>query len=115
MLPLDLGRAHRKKQRFRSFQGADLLRQLSAGDTGHLQIYEQHIRAGRFVGCEQLEGGPRVVGAEYLVALVSEQHRHQFKAHGIIVHQQNLVPGLDSSRPGNQRGSFSLSRLTLED
>jgi hypothetical protein len=31
---------------------------------------------------------------------VSEKHSHQFEAHGIIIHQQNFVPGFDSSRPG---------------
>ena len=97
LLPLNLGGAHGQKQRFRSLQGADLLRQLSAGDSRHLQIYQQHIRAGVRIGCQQLEGGSGVVRAQHLVALVSKDHSHQFKAYGIIVHQQNLVPGLDSS------------------
>ena len=97
LLPLNRGRAHGQKQRFRSIQGTDLLRQLSAGDSRHLQIYQQHIRAGLRIGCQQLEGGSGIVGAKHLVSLVSEEHCHQFKAHGIIVHQQNLVPGLDSS------------------
>jgi hypothetical protein len=53
---------------------------------------------------QQLQGGPGVVGAKHLVALVSQQQSHQFKAHGIIIDQKNLVPGLDSSRPGYQGG-----------
>jgi len=114
LLPLNLGGAHGQKQRFRSLQGADLLRQLSAGDSGHLQIYQQHIRAGVRIGCQQLEGGSGVVRAQHLVALVSKDHSHQFKAYGIIVHQQNFVPGLESSRPGYQRGMLSLSGLTLK-
>jgi hypothetical protein len=97
LLTLDLGRAHGQKQRFRPFQGTDLLRQLSAGDSGHLQIYQQYIRAPPGIGCEQLEGGSGIVGAKHLMALVSEEQSHQFKAHGIVVHQQNLVLGLDSS------------------
>ncbi len=63
LLPLDLGRAHRQKQRFRPLQGTDLLRQLSAGDSRHLKIHQQHIRAGLRIGCQQLEGCSGVVGA----------------------------------------------------
>jgi hypothetical protein len=100
LLTLDLGRAHGQKERFRSFQGTDLLCQLPAGDSGHLQIYQQYIGAPTSIGCKQLQGGSGIVGAKHLMALVSEQQSHQFKAHGIVVHQQNLVPGLDSSRPG---------------
>jgi hypothetical protein len=102
LLPLGLGRAHRQKQRFGASQGTDSLRQLSAGDSGHLEIYQQHIRARRLIGGEQLERGPGVVGAKHLVALMSEKQSHEFEAHGVIIHQKNLVPGLDSSRPGYQ-------------
>jgi hypothetical protein len=97
LLSLSLGRTHCQEQGLRTFERTDLFRQLSPRDSRHLQVDQQHIRAGRLIRCQQSERSPGVVGAEHLVALVSEQHSHQFKAYGIIIHQQNFVPGLDSS------------------
>jgi hypothetical protein len=38
---------------------------------------------------------------------VSKKQSHQFEAHGVIIHQKNFAPGLDSSRPGYQAGDAS--------
>jgi hypothetical protein len=35
------------------------------------------------------------------MAFVSEKQSHEFEAHGVVIDQKNLVPGLDSTRPGH--------------
>jgi hypothetical protein len=102
LLAVNRGGAHGQQQWMSSgrFHGANALGELAPGDSGHLEIDQQHIRLGRLIGGKQLQGGPGVVGAEYLMAFMSQQQSHQFKAHCIIIYQKNLVPGLDSIRPG---------------
>ena len=74
--------------------GANCFCQLAAGYPRHLQIYEQYVRTGCAVAGQQIQGRAGVGGAHHLVTLMGQQERHQFKADGIVIHEEDLMPGL---------------------